>query len=339
MSTGRRSRAPSRELFLRVVVWSLAFQAITFAPVLVNAQDCACPEDHICGVGEDVDGCPLGECCESAYNGCSTPGTKPCGDFCVTLDRVCCAHLRPPNVVAYGFTCPANTTCPDDTSLGRCKLVGEAAQLCSNECPYARDGVCDDTDEGGGGVCERGTDCSDCGPRPRQEVAPTPTCAAGAVICGEKCIDASLQCCPAPVYGAASFGCPYGKSCGQEGACLTDSRNSSAGPGTPSPQGDEGSLCDDSCSSAFDGECDDGGLGAFYDVCAYGTDCYDCGLRPRRADSVSDDTQPVEEDPTTPPQCSMGRTSGAERSFGHWLAALMGILFAGFTRTRRRSER
>jgi hypothetical protein len=40
-----------------------------------------------------------------------------------------------------------------------------------------------------------------------------------------------------------------------------------------------GQLCSDSCQYAGDGECDDGGPGAAYDVCAYGTDCADCGPR------------------------------------------------------------
>ncbi|MCO6437712.1 MAG: C1 family peptidase [Phycisphaerae bacterium] len=38
-------------------------------------------------------------------------------------------------------------------------------------------------------------------------------------------------------------------------------------------------LCSDLCIFAFDGECDDGGPGADYNVCAFGTDCFDCGVR------------------------------------------------------------
>ena len=37
--------------------------------------------------------------------------------------------------------------------------------------------------------------------------------------------------------------------------------------------------CTDTCRWAGDGECDDGGAGASYAVCAYGTDCMDCGVR------------------------------------------------------------
>ena len=39
--------------------------------------------------------------------------------------------------------------------------------------------------------------------------------------------------------------------------------------------------CSNSCFWAFDGVCDDGGTGAVYDDCNYGTDCADCGSRGR----------------------------------------------------------
>ncbi|MFK7992458.1 MAG: DUF418 domain-containing protein [Sandaracinaceae bacterium] len=38
--------------------------------------------------------------------------------------------------------------------------------------------------------------------------------------------------------------------------------------------------CADTCESANDGECDDGGPDSLFDVCALGTDCADCGVRP-----------------------------------------------------------
>ena len=42
----------------------------------------------------------------------------------------------------------------------------------------------------------------------------------------------------------------------------------------PSPTG-----CDDTCVSASDNECDDGGQGSITDGCGLGTDCSDCGRR------------------------------------------------------------
>jgi hypothetical protein len=52
---------------------------------------------------------------------------------------------------------------------------------------------------------------------------------------------------------------------------------------TPSPTA---GLCDDSCDHSGstqytqDDSCDDGGEGAEFDNCAFGTDCTDCGVRP-----------------------------------------------------------
>ena len=40
-----------------------------------------------------------------------------------------------------------------------------------------------------------------------------------------------------------------------------------------------GGACTNDCATANDGECDDGGPGALYDLCGLGTDCNDCGPR------------------------------------------------------------
>ncbi|MEM1413995.1 MAG: hypothetical protein AAGH15_03805 [Myxococcota bacterium] len=42
---------------------------------------------------------------------------------------------------------------------------------------------------------------------------------------------------------------------------------------------DSSGLCSNTCEFANDGECDDGGAGAMFDVCELGTDCNDCGPR------------------------------------------------------------
>ncbi|XP_070543162.1 extracellular serine proteinase-like [Ptychodera flava] len=39
-------------------------------------------------------------------------------------------------------------------------------------------------------------------------------------------------------------------------------------------------ICENTCRYANDGECDDGGDGSLYSICAYGSDCGDCGIRP-----------------------------------------------------------
>ena len=64
--------------------------------------------------------------------------------------------------------------------------------------------------------------------------------------------------------------CPLGTDCADCGSRGSD-------PDEESETSD--SLCSNSCRYAFDGECDDGGSGAAYDVCALGTDCGDCGTR------------------------------------------------------------
>ena len=56
-------------------------------------------------------------------------------------------------------------------------------------------------------------------------------------------------------------------------------------PGTDAPlpridsAAPEGTLCEDTCSSANDMECDDGGPDSMYSICAFGSDCSDCGPR------------------------------------------------------------
>ena len=52
-------------------------------------------------------------------------------------------------------------------------------------------------------------------------------------------------------------------------------------------------LESDSCSSSNDGDCDDGGPGYEYQICASGTDCTDCGrsnCAPTASDGVSSDS-------------------------------------------------
>lgn len=50
------------------------------------------------------------------------------------------------------------------------------------------------------------------------------------------------------------------------------------------PSTDSVVACDDTCTWAFDGECDDGGEFSDYSICALGTDCSDCGDRVSEGD-------------------------------------------------------
>ena len=77
---------------------------------------------------------------------------------------------------------------------------------------------------------------------------------------------------------------------------------------TPPPEMDppppSTELCTNTCRYANDGECDDGGPGSLYDVCAFGTDCGDCGPRadpsapaPPEDDPDKDPPPPLPEEP------------------------------------------
>ncbi|MEC7523078.1 MAG: hypothetical protein VYE22_24585 [Myxococcota bacterium] len=62
-----------------------------------------------------------------------------------------------------------------------------------------------------------------------------------------------------------------------QGASAGGAASSGGGGGEAQPSG--GGSCTNTCSSANDGECDDGGPDSLYSVCALGTDCADCGPR------------------------------------------------------------
>ena len=59
-------------------------------------------------------------------------------------------------------------------------------------------------------------------------------------------------------------------------ACVSIPQPGGGAEPTPSPSA---SGCDDTCVSANDGECDDGGPDALTNGCGLGTDCADCGAR------------------------------------------------------------
>lgn len=81
--------------------------------------------------------------------------------------------------------------------------------------------------------------------------------------------------------------------------------------------GVSGTLCSNTCTYAFDGECDDGGWGSEYSLCSIGTDCGDCG------------TRYVADDGTT---CSASELTGSAPA----LYPLAIWLFARLGRRRRR---
>ena len=134
--------------------------------------------------------------------------------------------------------------------------------LCSDNCSNAawnNDGDCDD----GGpnavyGLCGFGADCSDCGARydydgdgyyDDEGVTPLNS-------------NLELDCDETDIYIN-----PGMLDIGQDGI------------DQDCDGFDEEGLCDDTCSDAGDGYCDDGGPFAQYNICGFGSDCSDCSPR------------------------------------------------------------
>ena len=129
--------------------------------------------------------------------------------------------------------------------------------MCSNNCRYASDNDCDD---GGPGaeyaLCTRGDDCIDCGLRGLLPPGASPPPPS-----------------PSPPPGAVA----------------------PPSPTPPPPQPITGGMCTDTCRFASDADCDDGGPGAEFSMCPYGTDCIDCGAR---------EASPPPAPPMTPSLCT-----------------------------------
>jgi hypothetical protein len=153
--------------------------------------------------------------------------------------------------------------------------------LCSETCNFASDVDCDDGGPGADfNACTYGTDCTDCGPRvplaPPSSVAPP----SSATLCTETCNFASDVDCDDGGPGSDFNACTYGTDCTDCGPRVP---RSPPPPAVASPPQATGTLCNDLCvgfpTYASDGFCDDGGPGAEFPDCQYGTDCTDCGPR------------------------------------------------------------
>jgi hypothetical protein len=93
-----------------------------------------------------------------------------------------------------------------------------------------------------------------------------------AALCTDTCRYAGDGQCDDGGPGADFSLCRIGTDCADCG-----SRNASVVRDRPYDGID--ALCDDSCATARDGECDDGSKGAICAICGVGTDCSDCGAR------------------------------------------------------------
>ena len=164
--------------------------------------------------------------------------------------------------------------------MAAAEVGGSGGNICTNTCRTSHDNECDD---GGPGslynICEYGSDCADCGARPPQGGGGGGGGGGGAInrtgatVCTNTCHTSHDNECDDGGPGSLYNICEYGSDCADCGA-----RPATGGGGGTAPA----TICNNSCPHASDGECDDGGPGSLYNICAYGSDCNDCGARPAR---------------------------------------------------------
>ena len=172
---------------------------------------------------------------------------------CVALVNECetnnggCAQICTDR--ALGFTCACNEGFALNTDGASCDEIDPS---CNDTCVDSNDGYCDD---GGPNAeysgCAFGSDCTDCGSRTIED-----ECETNNGGCSQICTDT-----------LASFTC----SC-NEGFLLN-------ADGTTCDEIPADAICTETCEYSNDGGCDDGGPGANFSLCDFGTDCRDCGFR------------------------------------------------------------
>ena len=166
-----------------------------------------------------------------------------------------------------------------------------ARTSCTNTCRDKFDNICSDGGPGSEyGSCMLGSDCADCGPRAWVVGAPCSwSCSAEFVRCIRWWGGNYASCrhdLDAGVPSALEVGCvPQCEDTYQMQALNPDYNRRMPPPPSPSPPPPLPpppipGVCDNLCTHASDGECDDGGSGAHYTFCPRGTDCADCGVRP-----------------------------------------------------------
>jgi len=143
--------------------------------------------------------------------------------------------------------------------------------LCVENCYYSSDNDCDD---GGAGseysICNLGNDCHDCGARyVDSRSSPPPPPFTFTTVCAESCYYSSDNDCDDGGAGSEYSICSIGNDCIDCGARQVVA--------PPPPAGVMAlAHCSDTCNYASDNDCDDGGPGAEYSLCAHDTDCSDC---------------------------------------------------------------
>jgi hypothetical protein len=193
-----------------------------------------------CGPRDPADCVPA---CEGA-----TCGPDGCGGMCGTCaDTEMCIAAACVSCACEPGQCGTNA-CGTD-----CGMCDGAMEMCYREAcrtPSCMDRECGS--DAAGGFCGTGED--------------------GACAEGQGCLDGE---CVACACGRRTCGTIPGcaESCGTcEDPMLCDRV---AGSCVMAPD----AMCNNTCSTSGDNECDDGGEGSLFDVCELGSDCADCGPR------------------------------------------------------------
>ena len=259
--------------------------------------DTAVEEIEDAGLDVCGDGVVVGiEACDGANLdgfGCGdlgfVSGSLSCDDDCLGFDTSACD---------YGTSTPSGSG-----STGG--ATGSGTATCDDTCTYANDGTCDDGGVGSSySLCDEGTDCGDCGSRVGSTsggstsgstgagsgtAGASGSAASGGAVCDDTCTYANDGTCDDGGAGAAYSLCDLGSDCGDCGSRTggSSTSGSSAGTSSGSAATSGGAVCDDTCSYANDGTCDDGGTGSAYSLCDLGSDCGDCGSRTGSSSSSS----------------------------------------------------
>ena len=102
-----------------------------------------------------------------------------------------------------------------------------------------------------------------------------PTAAPTEVVgCTNRCLHSNDGECDDGGANSVFAVCVIGSDCADCGP-----RDLSTTSSTISSAYEIGLGCNDTCIYPNDGECDDGGIGSIFSVCAFGSDCTDCGVR------------------------------------------------------------
>jgi len=187
----------------------------------------------------------------------------------------------------YGM-CDSGTDCEDCGS--RASLVpssppSPAAPVgtCNNVCGWSFDGDCDD---GGPGseysMCDINSDCDDCGSSRSQSpsqppASPSPATPPGSTAqCLNSCYYLADGDCDDGGPGSEFDLCDFGSDCDD---CGPRQAGGTAGSEVSDEDVAQATVCSETCGYSGDGDCDDGGEGAEFNLCEVGTDCVDCGSR------------------------------------------------------------